>query len=68
MGEDQNHPHRRFDPRLRAQPQARSTGGWQTRKRADGRTEWIPPPDLDYGQPRVNMFHHPEELLRDDDP
>ncbi len=43
-------------------------GGWQTRKRADGRTEWIPPPDLDYGQPRVNMFHHPEELLCDDDP
>ncbi|BCO35443.1 HNH endonuclease [Mycobacterium heckeshornense] len=43
-------------------------GGWQTRKRAYGRTEWIPPPDLDYGQPRVNMFHHPEELLCDDDP
>src|SRR6195952_2633191 len=44
-------------------------GGWRTRKRTDGRTEWMPPPDLDTGQGRVNKFHHPEELLRpDDDP
>jgi hypothetical protein len=44
-------------------------GGWRTRKRKDGRTEWIPPPDLDTGQGRVNKYHHPEELLRaDDDP
>jgi hypothetical protein len=42
-------------------------GGWQTRKRKDGRTEWIPPPHLDRGQPRINLFHHPEELLREDD-
>jgi HNH endonuclease len=42
-------------------------GGWQTRKRADGRTEWIPPPHLDRGQPRTNTFHHPEELLKPDD-
>jgi Domain of unknown function (DUF222)/HNH endonuclease len=42
-------------------------GGWQTRKRADGRTEWIPPPHLDRGQPRTNTFHHPEELMQDDD-
>jgi hypothetical protein len=41
-------------------------GGWKTRKRADGTTEWIPPPHLDYGQPRTNEFHHPERLLRDD--
>jgi hypothetical protein len=41
-------------------------GGWQTRKRADGRTEWIPPPHLERGQPRVNLFHHPEKLLRDE--
>jgi hypothetical protein len=41
-------------------------GGWQTRKRADGRTEWIPPPHLERGQPRVNLFHHPEKLLRED--
>jgi Domain of unknown function (DUF222) len=47
-------------------------GGWTTRKRHDGTTEWIPPPHLDYGQPRTNTFHHPETLLRgeddDDDP
>ena len=42
-------------------------GKWRTRKRRDGRTEWIPPPDLDTGQGRVNKFHHPEELLRPDD-
>jgi hypothetical protein len=34
--------------------------------RGDCDTEWIPPPHLDYGQPRVNNFHHPEKLLRDD--
>ena len=38
--------------------------GWTTRKNAYGQTEWIPPPHLDYGQPRVNTFHHPEKLLR----
>ncbi len=38
-------------------------GGWRTRKRRDGRTEWIPPPHLDTGQGRVNLNHHPEELL-----
>ena len=46
--------------------------GWTTRKRKDGRTEWIPPPDLDTGQPRVNKYHHPQEFLaehdEDDDP
>ena len=40
-------------------------GGWTTRKRNDGRTEWIPPPQLDTGQPRVNDFHHPEKYLLD---
>jgi hypothetical protein len=40
--------------------------GWITRKRANGDTEWIPPPHLDHGQPRVNTFHHPEKLLCDD--
>jgi hypothetical protein len=39
-------------------------GGWRTRKRKDGRTEWIPPPHLDTGQSRINKYHHPEELLR----
>ncbi|MFZ1175519.1 MAG: HNH endonuclease signature motif containing protein, partial [Mycobacterium sp.] len=42
-------------------------GGWTTRKRANGDIEWIPPPHLDYGQPRTNTFHHPEKLLADGD-
>jgi hypothetical protein len=42
-------------------------GGWSTRKRHDGTTEWIPPPHLDHGQPRVNTFHHPEKLLPRED-
>src|ERR1700722_2738163 len=41
--------------------------GWTTRKNAHGDTEWIPPPHLDYGQPRINTFHHPEKLLAPDD-
>jgi hypothetical protein len=45
-------------------------GGWRTRKRKDGRTEWIPPPHLDSGQSRVNDYHHPENYLlpEDDEP
>jgi Domain of unknown function (DUF222)/HNH endonuclease len=39
--------------------------GWTTRKLKTGDTEWIPPPHLDRGRPRVNTFHHPEKLLRD---
>lgn len=42
-------------------------GGWRTRKRKDGLTEWIPPPQLDCGQARVNNFHHPERYLCPDD-
>ena len=42
-------------------------GGWTTRKRHDGRTEWIPPPHLDTGQARVNNYHHPERYLVPDD-
>jgi hypothetical protein len=41
--------------------------GWVTRRRKDGATEWIPPPHVDRGQPRVNTFHHPEQLLADGD-
>ena len=41
--------------------------GWATRKRANGDTEWIPPPHLDRGQPRSNTFHHPEKLLRNNE-
>ncbi|KUH82732.1 MULTISPECIES: HNH endonuclease signature motif containing protein [unclassified Mycobacterium] len=42
-------------------------GGWRTRKRKDGRTEWLPPPQLDTGQARVNNFHHPQRYLIPDD-
>jgi hypothetical protein len=41
-------------------------GGWTTRKRKDGRIEWIPPPQLDTGQARVNNYHHPERYLVDE--
>jgi hypothetical protein len=44
-------------------------GGWQTRVNADHDVEWIPPPDLDTGQARVNDYHRPERLHRPlDDP
>lgn len=39
--------------------------GWRTRKLPDGRTEWIPPPELDRGT-RTNDHHHPERLFEDD--
>lgn len=42
-------------------------GGWRTRKRKDGRTEWLPPPQLDTGQSRINNFHHPHRYLIPDD-
>jgi hypothetical protein len=42
-------------------------GGWTTRKRKDGTTEWIPPPHHDHAQPHTNTFHHPEKLLADED-
>ncbi len=43
--------------------------GWTTRKEPNGDTEWIPPPHLDYGQPRTNTFHHHEKPpAEDDDP
>ncbi|MEE2853928.1 MAG: HNH endonuclease signature motif containing protein [Actinomycetota bacterium] len=42
-------------------------GGWTTRKNARGHNEWIPPPRLDTGRPRTNIFHHPERLLRGED-
>lgn len=46
--------------------------GWTTRIRANGDTQWIPPPHLDHDQPRTNTYHHPETVLadreEDDDP
>ena len=37
-------------------------GGWRTRKRTDGTTEWIPPPQLPLPG-GTNDYHHPERLL-----
>ncbi|OBI81146.1 HNH endonuclease signature motif containing protein [Mycobacterium sp. E740] len=42
-------------------------GGWTTRVREDGRVEWLPPPQLDTGQSRVNNYHHPEKYLLPED-
>ena len=39
-------------------------GGWKTRKRKDGTTEWLPPPQLPLAA-ATNDFHHPERLLAD---
>jgi len=36
--------------------------GWTVQLR-NGTVEWIPPPELDVGQARVNYLHHPERLL-----
>ncbi len=41
--------------------------GWRTRKRKDGRTQWLPPPHLDTGQTRVNNYHHPQRYLIPDE-
>jgi hypothetical protein len=41
--------------------------GWTTRKRKDGTTEWIPPPDHDHGQPRTNTYWHPQNMAGEDD-
>jgi len=42
-------------------------GGWSTRKRKDGRTEWLPPPHLDTGQTLFNNSPPPEKYLMPDD-
>ncbi len=39
-----------------------TTGGWTTRKRPDGTTEWIPPPQIPLPG-GTNDYHHPERLL-----
>ncbi|ORA18506.1 HNH endonuclease signature motif containing protein [Mycobacterium arosiense] len=38
--------------------------GWRTSKTPRGRTQWIPPPQLDRGT-RINDFHHPERFPED---
>ena len=37
--------------------------GWQTRRRRDGTTEWIPPPHLPLVG-GVNSHHHPDKTIR----
>ena len=41
-------------------------GGWRTRKRQDGTTEWLPPPHLPL-RGGTNDYHHPERLLPSDE-
>jgi len=41
--------------------------GWTVQLR-DGAVEWIPPPELDVGQARINYLHHPERLLAEPGP
>ena len=40
---------------------------WRTRKNRKGKAEWLPPPELDTGQHRINGYHHPERYLLPDD-
>lgn len=47
--------------------QLATTGGWRTRKRKNGTTEWIPPPQIPL-PPAVNDYHHPERLLPEERP
>ena len=37
--------------------------GWTTRRRRDGTTEWLPPPQLPLVG-GVNSYHHPEKIVR----
>ena len=39
-----------------------NAGGWTTRKRPDGTTEWRPPPQIPLAG-GTNDYHHPERLL-----
>ena len=41
--------------------------GWTARKRADGTTEWIPPPQLPILGGGINTYHHPERLIENRD-
>jgi hypothetical protein len=42
-------------------------GGWTTQMNDHCEVEWIPPPQLDTGQARLNFYHRPERLLRPPD-
>jgi hypothetical protein len=49
---------------LRAKPDHRLLDdGWTTRKNVDGVTEWIPPPQLDFGKPTTNGYFHTERYF-----
>ena len=61
------HRHQQPHPGLRTPPQPHRTRLDHPQKRANGHTDWIPPPHLDHGQPRTNTYHHPEKLLRNDE-
>ncbi|WP_156425200.1 HNH endonuclease signature motif containing protein, partial [Mycobacterium sp. GA-1285] len=41
--------------------------GWTTRMNDRCEVEWLPPPELDTGQARLNYYHRPERLLRPPD-
>lgn len=51
-----------FDNRL-----VDANGGYTTTINARGDVEWHPPPDLDHGQARINYYHRPELLIRQED-
>lgn len=40
-----------------------SEQGWVTRLGPSGRVEWIPPPNLERGQPRTNPYHFIEAII-----
>lgn len=40
-----------------------SEQGWLTRLGSAGRVEWIPPPILERGQPRVNPYHFIDDII-----
>ncbi|MCV7193046.1 HNH endonuclease signature motif containing protein [Mycolicibacterium brumae] len=39
------------------------THNWTTHLNTDGRVEWTPPKHLNHGQPRVNPYHQPADML-----
>ncbi|WNG89208.1 HNH endonuclease signature motif containing protein [Mycobacterium sp. ITM-2016-00317] len=41
--------------------------GWSTTRNTKNQTEWIPPPELDTGQHRINGYHHPDRYLLPED-
>ncbi len=41
--------------------------GWSIHIRADGTTEWIPPPQLPILGGGINTYHHPERLIENRD-